>query len=291
MKRVCILLSIILLLLGVLCSCDESEPLPEGVSKQPDVPSESFVNSETGEIEWPSALLPEGFPVAVYDKIYSAERKDNEVTIILFGEFSPTNPAKKANALAYVMKLAEYGYKPYDDVEANERSYLSRDGYKVTVTDNESYNGEHLASICKESPKGYVYEIKVRPFDTSPYEYLFWEFPDANTDLGLEPIVFDEWPTEYLPEGFEKPDEKIEILEMQQKNNGLFITLRGNMDDLRVYHMALEKAGYVYRVGNTIINTNGDYIIYSPQYNFAEMEKNESTETWQFCPANDLIKK
>lgn len=291
MKRVCIFLTI-LLLVGVLCSCNEDEPLPEGVSSQPDVPAESFVNSETGEMEWPAELLPEGFPVADYDKIYSAERTDNAVVILLFGVNSPF---KKTNAKMFAMKLVQAGFLPYDDMETKERTYISRDGYKVMLADSDSDvgNGYHLATVNKESPTGYTFEIRVIPADTSSYECMFWEFPAASTDLGLEPKVFDEWPAEFLPEGFENPGEKIEILQMEQKNNGLFITLKGSLTDLGDYETkALKTAGYLYSVDNVWINPNGDYIFYSEDMDFhANDDEIIVTAKFQFCPANDGIKK
>ncbi len=289
MKRACIFLTVFLLLIGVLCSCDESNPLPEGVSEQPDVPVESLINSDTGEIEWPAEMLPKEFPVADYDEIYSAERKDGEVTIILFGENTPT---KKTNSKMFGLELIKSGYLQYDDIETRERSYISREGYQVTLADSDSGTGYHLASINKESPTGYTFEIKVRPFDTKPYECMFWEYPDASTDLGLESKVFDEWPTEYLPEGFEKPDEIIEIIEMEQKSNGLFITMKGAVSNLGEYEKKVFKStGYVYSIGNMAIKSDGDYI-YREQLNFEESgDKYIVTVRFQFCPANDMIKK
>ena len=253
------------------------------------MPAESLVNSETGEIGWPAELLPEGFPVADYDEIYSAERTDNAVTVILFGENSPT---KKTNAKMFATKLIRSGYLYYDDVETQERVYVSRDGYLVTLADSESGSGYHLASINDKSPTGYTYEIKVIPTSMTSYECMFWEFPDASTDLGLEPKVFDEWPTDSLPEGFENPGEKIELLEMEQKNNGLFLTLKGILTDLGNYEAKARKsAGYLYSVGNLLIKSNGDYI-YREELDFEESgDAFIVTVRFQFCPANDMIKK
>ena len=248
-----------------------------------------YNHSDMEEIAWPINLLPKGFPAAEYDKIYSAERRDNEVIIILFGENSHT---KKTNSKMFALKLVQSGYLPYDDIDTRERFYISRDGYKVTLADSDSDNGYHLASVNEESPTGYTFEIKVRPFDTTPYECMFWKYPDANTDLGLESKVFDKWPTEYLPEGFEKPDETIEILGMEQKSNGLFITLRGTVPSLGDYEIKAQKnAGYVYSVGNIGMTSSGDYF-YREQLNFERSDgKYISTVRYQFCPANDRIKK
>ena len=89
----------------VLASCSEAEPLPEGVSELPDLDASELAASladESGVIQWPAELLPDDLPAAEYTEIYSVERVDNEVTIILFGE---NNYTKKTNAKAYMQKL------------------------------------------------------------------------------------------------------------------------------------------------------------------------------------------
>ena len=103
--------------LTILSACNESEPLPEGVSSLPDVGTESFVNSETGEIEWPAELLPDNFPKAKYEEIYSVERIDNEVIIVLFATSYETarkhkkREKKRKNSDRVFHKISFLSYK------------------------------------------------------------------------------------------------------------------------------------------------------------------------------------
>ena len=74
----------LLLILSALASCSEDEPLPSGVSPLPDIASGELADT-SGEFSWPADILPAGFPVPGYEKVYSVSREDNEVRIILFG--------------------------------------------------------------------------------------------------------------------------------------------------------------------------------------------------------------
>lgn len=122
MKSYVKILCLILALIFTLAACDESEPLPEGVSSVPDVPEESLVDSETGEIKWPAELLSEGFPKADYTEIYSAERKDNEVVIVMF---APKNK-RSAKYLFETDLNFKYGYRTIVDIETGESFSLNK---------------------------------------------------------------------------------------------------------------------------------------------------------------------
>ena len=59
-------LILVLIVACMLSACDESEPLPEGVSALPDLDASELAESladESGVIQWPEDLLPEEFPV------------------------------------------------------------------------------------------------------------------------------------------------------------------------------------------------------------------------------------
>ena len=271
----------------VLSSCSEAEPLPEGVSELPDLDASTLTESladESGVIQWPAELLPEGFPVPKYEEIYSVEREDNIIRIILFGKKAKTTD----DSVSFMQALLRKGYSPYDDVITNTRTYYNKDGVGVRIAQSGSWTGVHLEAINEKSPTGFTYEITVLPAERQE-ECLFWEFPDANTDLGLEPKTFDEWPAEYLPEDFPRPGDKIEILEMEQKSNGLFITVKGNIDDIAEYQKEIAaKMGFLSTV-QPLRNANGDYIFYEPVGTPSGVPGVPETWRFQICPPNDLI--
>jgi hypothetical protein len=68
-------------------------------------------------------------------------------------------------------------------------------------------------------------------------------WPQFDADLGLEEIVFDEWPHEYLPDGFPEPV-NLNIVSMEQKKNGLFITFFTSQNNLYFFNDQLKKGGY-----------------------------------------------
>ena len=294
-KLISLLLAVIMIISAfVLSSCSEKEPLPEGVSALPDLDASELAASladESGVIQWPAELLPDDMPAAEYTEIYSVERVDNEVTIILFGE---NNYTKKANAKAYMQKLVNNGYVPIDDELTGMRYFYNKDGCRVALAESSSWTGEYLQAVNETSPTGYTYEIKV--FQTGKTtECLFWEFPDENTDLGLEPMTFEEWPTGYLPENFPRPGEKIEIIEMKQEKNGLFITVKGVSTDVLAYQAEIFRVmGYITSSAQPYRNPNGDYMYYTNLDFKLGGSKDDPvivTDMFQICPANDLIEK
>lgn len=287
MKSYVKILCLILALIFTLAACDESEPLPEGVSDMPDVPEESLVDSETGEIIWPAELLPEGFPEPEYTEIYSAERKDNEVIIIMFAENNKKRPAHYTFETDLHFK---YGYRTVMDMETGDAYWLSRDGYKLTVTSSVHPN-THLTAINEKSPTGYTYEIRVIPTDVK-IEALFWQYPDANTDLGLEEKVFVEWDESVFPENFPKPSGELSIVSIEQKSNGVFLTLKGTLSDKGTYLEEIYKSGF-YNMGvQPYCNENGNYFfegyIENPSYD--NLEK-PITFYLQICKYNDKVVK
>ena len=95
-------------------------------------------------------------------------------------------------------------------------------------------------------------------------ESLLWDYPPADADLGLECIKFDNWPAEYLPKGFVKPESVGMKLESAvQKNNGVFLTVSGGWQSLIKYKSALSAAGYSFirysESDEIYVNSNGDY--------------------------------
>ncbi len=172
----------------VLASCSEKEPLPDGVSELPDLDASELTASladESGVIQWPAELLPEGFPVPKYTEIYSVEREDNIVTIILFGKKAMTT----SDDQKFLQTLVRQGYEPVDDAVSGMRTYYNKEGIGVRVANSGSWTGTHLTAINEKSPTGYTFEITVFP-KSQQTDCLFWKYPDKGTDLGLEPMTF-----------------------------------------------------------------------------------------------------
>ncbi len=286
MKSYVKILCLILALIFALAACDESEPLPEGVSSVPDVPEESLVDSETGEIKWPAELLPEGFPVPEYTEIYSAERKDNEVVIVMFAE---DNKYKRPAHYTFESDLCfKYGYRAFTDMETGENYLFNLDGYRVIVTSSE-HPDNHLEAINKKSPTGYTYEIRVVRTDLK-IESLFWQYPDKNTDLGLEEKVFEEWDESVFPENFPKPTNELTIVSIEQKSNGVFLTLKGTPGDVDVYQKEIYKSGFHASAIQPFPNDNGDYFFV--EYHDSMMNPDaQYTFTFQICKYNDKVVK
>ena len=250
------------------------------------MPESNDSSIDDGAIEWPAELLPEGFPKPEYTEIYSVDNKDGEVKIVLFGEYVPP---KKADAIFFLEKLLKSGYVGYSDAETGNRIIVNKEGVSVEVYESRSWAGEHLTEINKNSPTGHTFEIKVTTNGNAP-ACLFWEFPDKSTDLGLEPMTFDEWPVEYLPDNFPIPGENVEILEMKQEKNGIFITLRGATSDLQEFAIKMDaNMGYINTMNEPAMNANGDYLFIE----WLDYTPNNMNDTFrlQICPPNDMIKK
>lgn len=285
MKSYVKILCLILALIFALAACDESEPLPEGVSSVPDVPEESLVDSETGEIKWPAELLPEGFPVPEYTEIYSAERKDNEVVIVMFAD------NKKGGAAHYKFEndlCFKYGYRGFTDMETGENYLFNLDGYRIIVTSSK-HPDNHLEAINKKSPTGYTYEIRVVHTDLK-IESLFWQYPDKNTDLGLEEKVFEEWDESVFPENFPKPTNGLTIVSIEQKNNGVFLTLKGTVGNADIYQKEIYKSGFYASSIQPFPNENGDYFFVEYPDSMTNPDS-QYTFIFQVCKYNDKVVK
>lgn len=277
MVKKCVMLCIILCLF-CLVACNEAEPLPEGVSSLPDVGAESFEESD-GTLRWPAELLPDDFPEATYTEIYSVERVDNEVIIIMFARkkvgMYPTDAS-------FLLKITENGYVYDTDWETDTTRIVNRDGFVVTISSSEDTD-THLAAINEKSPTGFTYELRVRQEEAPPEAY-FWEYPSADTDLGLEEMTFTEWPSDYLPDAFPSPEDGTELLSMQQESTGLFITVH----DYGAYMQAVQKAGFQ-RLGTDgskpYVSENGDYVYMS----FGQSSSDGITYTIQICRMNEYV--
>lgn len=271
-----------------LVSCNESEPLPEGVSSLPDVGTESFVNSETGEIEWPAELLPENFPKAKYEEIYSVERVDNEVIIILFAKKDTyRNILPEYN---FCCALYDVGYAHFYDVGNDLQYEINRDGIMVTTYESDDYES-HLTAINEKSPTGYTYEIRVKQTDIRIPDSMYWEYPDMSTDLGLEELTFEEWPYEYLPEEFPCAEdiEGITVKEKYQNKNGVFITIEGSITAFQQFEYQIFTSGFYMRAKQPHVTQNGDYFYYVPGVGGMQPGSETITVQYQICKFNEHV--
>ena len=251
-----------------LVSCSESELL-EGEELLPDL-NTAYFTDDNGRVRWPEEILPMGFPIPAYEEIYSVERKDNVVTITVFSRFI-LSPAKIVMPNSdFTHELLTSGYinylPPGGDGNDHWGTYYNKTDHTrvafYTSQIGQDHFSEHLQSINSKSPTNFTMQIIVDKYDLQP-ESLLWTYPDRNTDLGLENIRFDEWPEEYLPDDIKIPGEGIEILSMEQKSNGVFITVRGEFGKIQRYDFGASYGSINILEGNTghrmYINNNGDY--------------------------------
>ncbi len=275
----------------------------------------SFEISETSEeiaeseLQWPSELLPEDIPVPPYTEIYSVEHDGDTVRIVLFGKKAGGN----SYLYTFLKKLMGKGYIPNKADETGSNSYYRRDGLKVTAYESDiwsAYYGEHLTPIAENSPTGYAFEIVVEPSEPIG-DHLYWKFPDENTDLGLEEIVFDEWPTEHLPENFpnpydslttakveewrerinSSPAESLTVRSIEQRKNGIFIAVSGETGDFSAYFEAVRQSmGFVSE--NPPRTADGYYLFLTAEpVWFGSDGYYYTTFIFQVCPPNEYIKK
>ncbi len=289
-KRLISLLLAVIMIIStfVLASCSEAEPLPDGVSELPDLDASELTASladESGVIQWPAELLPEGFPVPKYEEIYSVEREDNEVRIVLL---SKRKYASEFPDEQYVYKLASYGFVFYmpKDFGGNKLPGFNREGWRVLLA--ESRTEARLAPLAEKY--GYAYEINVRRGVSDAPESLFWKYPDSNTDLGYESRKLDEWPADLLPENVPMPDPDT-IVSMEVRPNGVFITVKYRVHSSeKTYENMLYEAGYYEMAKQPHRDKDGNYFYVTAAY-IVESDDGglDLIQTIQFCKYNDTI--
>lgn len=307
-KRFLCLLLVMVVLCSILASCSEVEDLIPGEKLLPDMSTDDF-RDENGVVRWPAEILPEGFPVPDYVEIYSVTREHNVVTITVFSEFNMSSMINmKTPHLDFAVALSPAGYFMYELMGFNPDFggyfYNRKNKTRVILYQSEmgvgTYYGEHLESLIDKSPTGFAMQIVVNKTILQP-ESLLWDYPSADTDLGLEEIKFDEWPADYLPEDFPSPTvQGINVdLKMEQKKNGVFVTVSGSAAETskfmnlmcknyaRVGYHDGEKYHFVY------IDKNGNYIFYDT-ISFIDGGDASSTimiDRYQICKFNEFVKK
>lgn len=293
-------------LCSILVSCSETEDLIEGEELLPDMSTDDF-RDENGIVRWPDEILPEGFPVPDYAEIYSIERKHNMVTITVFSECyirSISDWKVPHNDLA--VALAPLGYFLYYLIGGNPDMggyfYNKSDKTRVIIYQadiDQSYYSENLVPLIEKSPTGYVMQIIVDKTILQP-ESMMWDYPDANTDLGLESIKFDEWPSEYLPAELPSPvGQDIDVnLTMEQKKNGVFITVSGNLNEIsrlrslimKDYAQIAHHDGRKYH--DVYIDKYGNYIFFELLSCVVEGDGTvKAVYRYQICKFNEHVKK
>lgn len=307
-KRFLCLLLVMVVLCSILASCSEVEDLIPGEELLPDMSTDDF-RDENGVVRWPAEILPEGFPVPDYVEIYSVTREHNVVTITVFSEFNMSSMINmKTPHLDFAVALSPAGYFMYELMGFNPDFggyfYNRKNKTRVILYQSEmgvgTYYGEHLESLIDKSPTGFAMQIVVNKTILQP-ESLLWDYPSADTDLGLEEIKFDEWPADYLPEDFPSPTvQGINVdLKMEQKKNGMFVTVSGSAAETSKF-MNLMCKNYA-RVGyhdgekyhHVYIDKNGNYIFYDT-ISFIDGGDASSTimiDRYQICKFNEFVKK
>ena len=305
-RIICVLLAAVVLCL-ILTSCSEVEDLIEGEELLPDMSTDDF-RDENGVIQWPAEILPEGFPVPDYVEIYSVTREHNVVTVTVFSEFNMSSMINmKTPHIDFSIALSPAGYFMYElmggSPDMGGYFYNRTNKTRVILYQSEagvgSFYGEHLEPLIDKSPTGFAMQIIVNKTILQP-ESLLWDYPDANTDLGLEAMKFDEWPSDYLPENLADPKgQGIDVkLNMEQKSNGVFITVSGNFSETNRFMNLMFKdyARVAYHDGkkyhDVYIDKYGNYIFYEIISSVPGGPASTiNVERYQICKFNEHVKK
>ena len=306
-KRFLCVLLVMAVLCSILASCSEVEDLIEGEKLLPDMSTDDF-RDENGVVRWPAEILPEGFPVPDYVEIYSVTREHNVVTITVFSEFNMSSLiGMKTPHIDFTIALTKAGYFMYNLIGSNPDvgGYLYNRTEKTRAIIYQSrlgqnYYSEHLEHLIEKSPTGFAMQVIVNKTILEP-ESLLWDYPDASTDLGLEAMKFEEWPSEYLPEDMPSPvGQGIDVkLTMEQKKNGVFVTVSGNLNEtnrfrgliLKDYARISHHDGN--RFNNIYIDKNGNYIFYETisLVDGGDASSTKVVDRYQICKFNEFVKK
>ena len=280
MKKYLIIFAALLLLFPVcLCACDESEPLPEGVSALPDRTASEMaleLDDGTGNLRWPAELLPEEFPMPQYTSIYSVEREDNALHIIMLGAYSYQKVAElfekyNVETMTHEQNLAfidanEDTLLPSDHffnvelfkdpnviqiwvpgTDSNNNLWVSRKGWQVQVFRASSNRNLWLGEALKASGDAkYAWEIVFR-YTVVPDSY-YWTYPEKYENIGYpDEGVVETFPREQLPKNLRNLDQKVTVLETSVNRNGIRICVLADRTNTAALLDTLDKAGFIRR--------------------------------------------
>ena len=277
----------------VLASCSESEPLPEGVSEQPDLTVSEMaaeLDDGTGELRWPAELLPEGFPVPEYDSIYSVEREDNQLHIIMLGAFSMKKVAElfetvDVTAMTHEQNLAfidanydtltpsDYKFSvqfaenqdfvqiniPGED--PNNLIWAYRGGWKVQLFAASENSNLWLSKALEASGDArYAWEI-VFSYSDTPESY-FWKYPGKYDSIGFpDEGIVSEYPAEYMPDSMADIAEKLDVVEFLVKKTGVRIAVTRAEENYAAVEKYLASKGFVL-INGVYLDKDGNSIYY-----------------------------
>lgn len=294
MKKYLIIFAALLLLFPVcLCACDESEPLPEGVSALPDrTASEmaSELDDGTGNLRWPAELLPEGFPMPQYTSIYSVEREDNALHIIMLGAYSLQKVVElheKYNvetmtheqALAFIDANEDillpsdhfFNVELLNDpnviqiwvpgTDANNNLWVSRKGWQVQVFAASSNRNLWLGEALKASGDAkYAWEIVFR-YTVVPDSY-YWTYPGKYENIGYpDEGVVEIFPAEYVPESLQDVCSQFDVVEMMLKKSGVRLAIPRSEENYMALQNYLANAGFI-EIDNKLIDKDGNCVFF-----------------------------
>lgn len=290
----------------ILSSCSEAEPLPDGVSELPDLDASELAASladESGEIQWPTELLPEGLPVPLYDSIYSVKREDNETEIIMFGDYDLQSVAEQIVGktkeeqiqiveslvnprIEYCEQLEALGYVRYllTTSDVNDRIYVAKNGFKVFIEETASNQPTVMDHLLDESPHHYVFRIIVRPVEI--YDSFFYPYPPADTDIGYEEISeTDKIPEKYLPEGLYSVNEDTRALKKYVNRTGAFAIFDYSPEGQQAINEFLERGGFV-MINDIWCDKDGNYV-----YIYTDKIDGKYRYVFQICKFNNKVTK
>ena len=314
------ILVIALLFPFALASCDESQPLPEGVSAQPDMNASEFAASlddGSGGLRWPAELVPDDFPVPDYTKIYSVSREDNALHVVMLGHYSMKKMRELASETdptitpqdqylawteAHIRELvptdkllvrdlrgnASYvQYRPLVFSAYNDSAFITRSGWQIEIYGSQDSDNVWLNEAAASWDGQYAWELVFRRIDT-PDSY-FWKYPDRFTDIGYpREGVIDYWPEEYVPEPLLDLNTKFDIMEIALKKTGVRVAIRGEdkAENAEPIFNYFSKAGFVELLSGVWVDKYGNYCYFYRDY---PEEGNEPGFIIHMCKPNDKI--
>ncbi len=215
----------------------------EAITPVSDLPDESPSPSPVTDLpiegqlpQWAIDIIPEDFPIMEFTLItdLASSHASNIRGVYSTSRsvvFTATATLSQFNAVTQA--LEENGFKHFIDITTHRES--KRHQYYI---DGKDYIISEVS--FDDTTDLYTLEVYITWNTIVPQEGKVWPSKDT---LGLEEIMFDKWPREYLPDNFPEPT-ALNIASMEQKKNGLFITFYTSKNALHFFTAQLKKSGY-----------------------------------------------
>ena len=275
----------------------DPEPVPDTsdppVISLPDLSKEDMMrilDDGTGELRWPAEYLPDGFPVPVYDRVFSVERTEGVLRIVLCGgfnytrviELTQTYPVWELDSYLNEMipagskleqQLLTEGYVRVQSVRSSNRRYADRFGntYWVNQYISSSDDPEIQEAIQSSGDSQFAWTIEYKSEDL--HESWFATYPEKYKNIGFPDLgVVETFPREQLPKNLRNLDQKVTVLETSVNRNGIRICVLADRANTAALLDTLDKAGFIRR-NELYIDSSGNslYVYEDVTYGTCEL--------------------